>query len=166
MDQRKRLIELQKDFHEHIEETCPRPHEISCDGCQYDLGDSCDWKAKLADHLLANGVVAVDVDAVSAPNRPLISQCLGHPLDEIIDLIRAKEEGRVIVPPVKVGDTVWIAGEYRGVYSAIVRTMFFSHSGVEMVRTTKCDIPFHDFGKVAFFTHEEAEKALAERSNR
>ncbi len=72
----------------------------------------------------------------------------------------------VIVPPVKVGDTVWIAGEYRGVYSAIVRTMFFSHSGVEMVRTTKCDIPFHDFGKVAFFTHEEAEKALLERINR
>jgi hypothetical protein len=72
----------------------------------------------------------------------------------------------VIVPPCKVGDTVWIAGEYRGVYSAIVRTIFFSHSGVEMVRTTKCDIPFHDFGKVAFFTHEEAEKALAERSNR
>ena len=69
----------------------------------------------------------------------------------------------VIVPPCKVGNTVWIAGEYRGVYSAIVRTMFFSHSGVEMVRTTKCDIPFHDFGKVAFFTHEEAEKALAER---
>ncbi len=70
----------------------------------------------------------------------------------------------VIVPPVKVGDTVWIAGEYRGVYSASVRTMFFSHSGVEMVRTTKCDIPFHDFGKVAFFTREKAEKALAERS--
>lgn len=69
----------------------------------------------------------------------------------------------VIVPPCKVGDTVWIVGEYRGVYSATVRTMFFSHSGVEMVRTTKCDIPFHDFGKVAFFTREEAEKAL-ERS--
>ncbi|MBR3963864.1 MAG: hypothetical protein IKJ80_00465 [Clostridia bacterium] len=69
-----------------------------------------------------------------------------------------------IRPPCKVGDTVWIAGEYRGVYSAIVRTVFFSHSGVEMVRTTKCDIPFHDFGKVAFFTHEKAEKALAERS--
>ena len=70
----------------------------------------------------------------------------------------------VIVPPCKVGDTVWIAGEYRGVYSVSVRTMFFSHSGVEMVRTTKCDIPFHDFGKVAFFTQEEAEKALAERN--
>ena len=69
----------------------------------------------------------------------------------------------VIVLPCKVGDTVWIVGEYRGVYSATVRTMFFSHSGVEMVRTTKCDIPFHDFGKVAFFTREEAEKAL-ERS--
>ena len=81
-------------------------------------------------------------------------------LEQIADHLLANG---VIVPPCKVGDTVWIAGEYRGVYSAIVRTMFFSHSGVEMVRTTKCDIPFHDFGKVAFFTHEEAEKALAER---
>ena len=70
----------------------------------------------------------------------------------------------VIVPPCKVGDTVWIAGEYRGVYSATVRTFFFSHCDVEMIRTTKCDIPFSDFGKTVFLTREEAEKALAERS--
>lgn len=63
----------------------------------------------------------------------------------------------------EVRDTVWIAGEYRGVYSTTVRTFFFSHSGAEMIRTTKCDIPFSDFGKVAFLTREEAEKAL-ERS--
>ena len=121
----------------------------------------------LADHLLANGIVCIDTNTVDVvKNIGPLTTAFGMPLNELADLIRAKQEGRVIVPPCKVGDTVWIAGEYRGVYSAIVRTMFFSHSGVEMVRTTKCDIPFHDFGKVAFFTHEEAEKALAERSNR
>ena len=74
-------------------------------------------------------------------------------------------ENGVIVPPCKVGDMVWIAGEYRGVYSATVRTFFFSHSGIEMIRTTKCDIPFSDFGKVGFLTREEAEKALERIEN-
>lgn len=66
----------------------------------------------------------------------------------------------VIVPPVKVGDTVWIAGEHRGVYCANVRVLFFDEKGIEMVRTTQCDIPFSAFGKTVFLTRELAEEAL------
>ena len=36
----------------------------------------------LAEHLLANGVVVIDTDAVSAKNRPLISHFFGHPITE------------------------------------------------------------------------------------
>lgn len=40
-----------------------------------------------ADYLLANGVVVIDMDVVSPENRPLITQCFGRPLDEIIEII-------------------------------------------------------------------------------
>ena len=84
----------------------------------------------------------------------------GRPIEQLADHLL---EGGVIVPPCKVGDTVWIVGEYRGVYCAKVRVFFFNENGVEMVRTTKCDIPFCEFGKIAFFNREEAEAAHAER---
>lgn len=47
---------------------------------------------KLADHLINNGVLAVDFGVVSPRNRPLISQCFGRPLDEVLDLFRTKQE--------------------------------------------------------------------------
>lgn len=71
----------------------------------------------------------------------------------------------VIVPPCKVGDTVWIVGEHRGVYYANVRVFFFNEKNIEMVRTTKCDIPFSEFGKTFFLSRAEAEKELERRSS-
>lgn len=44
-----------------------------------------------AEQLLANGVVVIDTDVVSLPNRPLISQYMGRPIDEVINLIRRSE---------------------------------------------------------------------------
>jgi hypothetical protein len=44
-----------------------------------------------AEQLLANGVVVIDTDVVSLPNRPLISQYMGRPIDEVINLIRNSE---------------------------------------------------------------------------
>ena len=44
-----------------------------------------------AEQLLANGVVVIDTDVVSIPNRPLISQYMGRPIDEVINLIRKSE---------------------------------------------------------------------------
>lgn len=44
-----------------------------------------------ADQLLANGVVVIDTDVVSLPNRPLISEYMGRPIDEVINLIRQSE---------------------------------------------------------------------------
>ena len=82
----------------------------------------------------------------------------------------AEADGRVVVLPCKVGDAVWIADHIRGVCSARVRTFFCGHpssergldsdGGIQMIRTTECDIPFSKFGKTVFLTREEAEKAL------
>ena len=85
------------------------------------------------------------------------------------ELAEADKDGRVVVLPCKVGDTVWITGSVRRLYSEKVRTFFcgdpsysrgMADNGVKMIRTTGCDIPIHEFGKTVFFTCEEAEKAL------
>ena len=72
----------------------------------------------------------------------------------------------------KVGDTVWIVGAVRKLYSAKVRTFFCGHPStvcgsdpyghIHMIRTTECDIPMQEFGKTVFLSREEAEKALQE----
>ena len=81
-------------------------------------------------------------------------------------------ESGVNVLPCKVGDTVWIVGAVRKLYSAKVRTFFCGHTSavrgdddgghIHMIRTTECDIPMQEFGKTVFLSREEAEKALRE----
>lgn len=90
-------------------------------------------------------------------------------LDRFRQLVKADKDGRLVVLPCKVGDTVWITGSVRRLYSEKVRTFFcgdpsysrgMADNGVKMIRTTGCDIPIHEFGKTVFLTREEAEKAL------
>lgn len=85
------------------------------------------------------------------------------------EIAEADKEGRLVVLPCKVGDTVWITDPVRRLYSEKVRTFFcgnpsyyrgIADNGVQMIRTTGCDIPIHEFGKTVFLTREEAEKAL------
>ena len=93
----------------------------------------------------------------------------GVDVDRIKELAEADKDGRLVVLPCKVGDTVWITGSVRRLYSEKVRTFFcgdpsygrgMADNGVKMIRTTGCDIPIHKFGKTVFLTHDEAEKAL------
>ena len=93
----------------------------------------------------------------------------GVDVDRIKELAEADKDGRLVVLPCKVGDTVWITGSVRRLYSEKVRTFFcgdpsysrgMADNGVKMIRTTGCDIPIHEFGKTVFLTREEAEKAL------
>ena len=92
--------------------------------------------------------------------------------DRLRELAEADKDGRCVVLPCKVGDTVWIVGAVRKLYSAKVRTFFCGHTSavrgdddgghIHMIRTTECDIPMQEFGKTVFLSREEAEKALQE----
>ena len=92
--------------------------------------------------------------------------------DRLRELAEADKDGRCVVLPCKVGDTVWIVGAVRKLYSAKVRTFFCGHPStvcgsdpyghIHMIRTTECDIPMQEFGKTVFLSREEAEKALQE----
>ena len=102
----------------------------------------------------------------------LAAQALGMEPARLRELYKADKDGRVVVLPCKVGDTVWIVGAVRKLYSAKVRTFFCGHPSavrgrdpdghIHMIRTTECDIPMQEFGKTVFLSREEAEKALAE----
>ena len=99
-----------------------------------------------------------------------ITEFEGLPIDRIREFAEADKDGRVVVLPCKVGDTVWIVGAVRKLYSAKVRTFFCGNPSavrgrdpdghIHMIRTTECDIPMQEFGKTVFLSREEAEMAL------
>lgn len=81
---------------------------------------------------------------------------------EVQDFLRAKKEGRLMVLPCKVGDTVWIIEE-DGIYRVRVQGISASVSGKD------CILRFGGYpsrsawgsevGKTVFLTQEEAEAA-------
>ena len=86
---------------------------------------------------------------------------IGH----ICDIIKAEQEGRLVVLPCKVGDTVYAIKRYGGKPIAIIEDK------VQMVGVTSRSVRIllrahHDhnqtfqLGKTVFLTREEAEKAL------
>ncbi len=88
--------------------------------------------------------------------------------EEVMGLDQAKQDGRLVVLPCKVGDTVYIYSEGRGIRTEKVRTFFLGHPSyrtedrkMRMVRAETCDIPFSKLGTNLFLTREEAEAALA-----
>ena len=89
--------------------------------------------------------------------------------EHIRELLRAEKDGRLVVPPCKVGDTVWIKGdkfpaeieEIRitddGIYFAYVE---YDRGYEETEVWDNCEFTLSDIGKTVFLTREEAEKAL------
>ena len=91
------------------------------------------------------------------------------------ELAEADKAWRCVVLPCKVGDTLWLTSATSGVYNVKVRTFFCGHpsavrgtdddGGIQMIRTTQGDIPIKNFKKIAFFTREEAERAMEGKKN-
>ena len=122
----------------------------------------------LADYLLANGVMVVDGSVGVTNLKPLQTMC-GMPLDEVAELITAKEEDRLIVPPCKVWDIIYVVEDLG--YKKVLQT---KEVGVIVIKGTNDfskelweDVyggvigSFADFGKTVFLTKEEAEQALS-----
>lgn len=133
-----------------------------------------DCVKELAGHLAAYEDTELEPEEVERLKLASIGETIAKikefediPIDRLRELAQADRAGRCVVLPCKVGDTVWICGSERGVYSAKVRTFFIGHpslrgssdNSIQMVRTTECDIPTKNFGKTVFLTREEAEAA-------
>ena len=83
-------------------------------------------------------------------------------------ILRAEKEGRLVVLPCKVGDTIYYAREGCPIVEPLkVRTFFVGDPTrrgeilhLHMIRTDKFDVSMDALGKTVFLTREEADAAL------
>ena len=154
----------------------PRCFKDPCygDGCKI---NDCPFETSVCDRLAAYEDTGLTPEEIKAPFTEdtminLAAQVLGVEPSRIRELAEADKDGRVVVLPCKVGDTVWIVGTVRKLYSAKVRTFFCGHPSavrgdddgghIHMILTTECDIPMQEFGKTVFLSRAEAERAMEE----
>ena len=82
------------------------------------------------------------------------------PIDHLRELIRAKQDGQLVVLPCKVGDHVWADGrEAIAVWFFGYKTERYLHAQF-LDNAEYTDIPFYEIGKTVFLDREEAEAVL------
>ena len=94
-----------------------------------------------------------------------ITEFNGLPIDRLRELAEADKDGRVVVLPCKVGDTVWriVRDGNPHITRDEVRDMYFADDMTPCVELVGGRVTFTEkFGKTVFLTREEAEKALQE----
>ena len=100
----------------------------------------------------------------------LAAQALGVEPSRLRELAEADKEGRCIIPPCKVGETVYFVNA-KQILEFVVVGYAVDETGISWVHSEHVDkigntnertFSPDGFGKNTFFTHEEAEKALAE----
>jgi hypothetical protein len=107
----------------------------------------------------------------------LAAQALGVDADRLRELAEADKDGRVVVLPCKVGDTVYMIERIfdidNGVRDEICARKVIGHGGNNLNKLWLigsggiCNVSIFvsEFGKTVFLTHEEAEKALEARKD-
>lgn len=100
--------------------------------------------------------------------------CCGYSISRMVELMKADVEGRVLILPCKLGDTVYFVNAKQILEFAVVGYAV-DETGISWVHSEHVDkIGDTDertfspdrFGKNTFFTREEAEKALQEMEDK
>lgn len=98
----------------------------------------------------------------------LAAQALGVEPSRLRELAEADKEGRCIIPPCKVGETVYFVNA-KQILEFVVVGYAVDETGISWVHSEHVDkigntnertFSPDGFGKNTFFTHEEAEKAM------
>lgn len=106
----------------------------------------------------------IDMDHEAA--EQLRQLCRNCDLDRLVNLAEADKDGRLVVLPCKVGDTVYFAawfGTEPHIIKRIIEPYFYTDDARGGGSTA--DFFLRDFGKTVFLTREEAEKALETMKN-
>ena len=94
----------------------------------------------------------------------LAAQALGVEPSRLRELAEADKDGRVVVPPCKVGDVVYGFHGEKTILPMVVKWIETYTNGwciaVQYAQMAPRFYRFSDFGKTVFLTREEAEKAL------
>ena len=94
-----------------------------------------------------------------------ITEFDGLPIDRLRELAEADKDGRVVVLPCKVGDTVWriVRDGEPHITRDEVRDMYFADDMTPCVELVGGRVTFTEkFGKTVFLSRAEAERALQE----
>lgn len=112
-----------------------------------------------------------EIDLKDIPAADVVPVAHGELTEHIRELLRAEQDGRLVVPPCKIGATVYRFQRYFN--DATLKSEIKIKPCVVESVSTKCIITtdhvvmlFSDFGKTVFLTREEAEKALKGNAER
>ena len=147
-------------------------HYMKCsEDCNVDM-DCVDCPAfdKLIERLAAYEDTGLTPEEIKAPFTEdtminLAAQALGVEPSRLSEIAEADKDGRCVVRPCKVGDTVWriVRDGEPHITRDEVRDMYFADDMTLCVELVGGRVTFTEkFGKTVFLSREEAEKALRE----
>ena len=126
------------------------------------------WEIKMLEAELEKRKLEREVKDNEAITRLAEYEDSGLTPEQVQELAKAKADGRLVVLPCKVGDTLFLI-KHGYIEEAKVRTIFIGHPSYNrgepepnlmMIRCTNFDLPIDAIGKTAFLSREAAEKAL------
>lgn len=138
----------------------PRCFEEPCNGSGCKI-ENCPFEAAVCDRLAAYEDTGLEPEAVETVKLALAARHMvdletlnNTPISRLVELAESDKDGRVVVLPCKVGDTVWRIKRTFETYPDK------SKPYIEPDAFLLQDV--FNIGKTVFLTREEAEKALAE----
>ena len=147
----------------------PRCFKDPCygDGCKI---NDCLFETAVCERLAAYEDTGLTPEEIKAPFTEdtminLAAQALGVEADRLRELAEADKDGRVVVLPCKVGDTVWriVRDGEPHITRDEVRDMYFADDMTPCVELVGGRVTFTEkFGKTVFLSRAEAERALQE----
>ena len=127
------------------------------------------YQADFVDRLAAYEDTGIEPESVEALKLSMMGKAIseitefdGLSIDRLRELAEADKDGRVVVLPCKVGDTVYFALLGRIIEKQVFSIVSFSNSTRIYCGGTSEYFRPEDIGKTFFLTREEAEKALRE----
>lgn len=127
------------------------------------------YQADFVDRLAAYEDTGLYPESVEALKLSMMGKAIseitefdGLPIDRLRELAKADKDGRVVVLPCKVGDTVYFALLGRIIEKQVFSIVSFSNSTRIYCGGTSEYFRPEDIGKTFFLAREEAEKALRE----
>lgn len=122
-----------------------------------------EWISVLQDRLAAyedTELTPQEIDMDHEAAETLRQLCRGFDLGRLEELVKADKDGRLVVLPCKVGDTVYFALLGRIIEKQVFSIVSFSNSTRIYCDGTSEYFRPEDIGKTFFLTREAAEKAL------
>lgn len=110
---------------------------------------------------LDTGMTPEEIDMDHEAAETLRQLCRGCDLDRLEKLAEADKDGRLLVPPCKVGDVLYRASPSGVVVHRVANVMYRGLTSRWYIDTIP-NLPYasEELGKTTFLTREEAEKTL------